>query len=181
MFSFGHCPNYLSPVHQFFISCSSVLDQLFISSWSAVHQFFISSVTSFAPKAQRPTFSARLSMPDYPSYIFSISFVFLNRLLFCVISTVQWSGASSICDGIISYTAMLIITKLYWLYPDHLLTLTKDNHCVPGCKIELWRDKYLCQLTSLFSVLGWLKGQLKQRYGQLAQVNGTIGHRRRRS
>ena len=41
-------------------------------------------------------------MPDYPSHIFSISFVVLNSLLFCVISTVQWSGATSICDGIIS-------------------------------------------------------------------------------
>ena len=95
-------------------------------------------------------------------YIYSLIFVWFTKIF-------------------VSYTAMLIITKLYWLYPDHLLTLTKDNHCVPGCKIELWRDKYLCQLTSLFSVLGWLKGQLKQRYGQLAQVNGTIGHRRRRS
>ena len=27
--------------------------------------------------------------------------MFLNSLLFCVISTVQWSGATSICDGII--------------------------------------------------------------------------------
>ena len=53
-------------------------------------------------KARRPTFGTRLSTPDYPSYIFSISFVFLNSLLFCVISTVQWSGATSICDGIIA-------------------------------------------------------------------------------
>ena len=30
-----------------------------------------------------------LSTLDYPSYIFSVSFVFLNSLLFCVISTVQ--------------------------------------------------------------------------------------------
>ena len=48
-------------------------------------------------------FGTRLSMPDYPSYIFSISFVFLNSLLFRVISTVQWSGATSICDGIILF------------------------------------------------------------------------------
>ena len=47
-------------------------------------------------------FGTRLSTPDYPSYIFSISFVFLNSLLFRVISTVQWSGATSICDGIIA-------------------------------------------------------------------------------
>ena len=46
---------------------------------------------------------ARHSTPHYPSYIFSISFVFLNSPLFCVISTVQWSGATSICDGIISF------------------------------------------------------------------------------
>ena len=49
----------------------------------------------------RPTFGTRLSTPDYPSHIFSISFVFLNSLLFCLISTVLWSGATSICDGII--------------------------------------------------------------------------------
>ena len=41
------------------------------------------------------------SANDSLSYTFSISFVFLNSLLFCVISTVQWSGATSICDGII--------------------------------------------------------------------------------
>ena len=27
--------------------------------------------------------------------------MFLNSLLLCLISTVQWSGATSICDGII--------------------------------------------------------------------------------
>ena len=41
------------------------------------------------------------SAPDYSFCIFSVSFVFLNCLLFCVISTVLWGGATSICDGII--------------------------------------------------------------------------------
>ena len=54
-------------------------------------------------KARSPMFCARLLTLDYPSYIFSVSFVFLNSLLFCVISTVQWSGATSICDGIIIF------------------------------------------------------------------------------
>ena len=47
------------------------------------------------------TFGAQLSTPDHPSYIFLISFVFLNSLLFCLISTVLWGSATSICDGII--------------------------------------------------------------------------------
>ena len=96
-----------SVFHQFIISSSSFHHQLFIISSSALHQFFVSSstatnnVTSFAPKARRLTFCTRLSTLDYPSYIFSVSFVFLNSPLFCVISTEQWSGATSICDGII--------------------------------------------------------------------------------
>ena len=49
--------------------------------------------------ALRPTIGARPL--DYPSYIFLISFVFLNSLLFCLISTVLWGSATSICDGII--------------------------------------------------------------------------------
>ena len=115
-----------SALHQLFISSSSVLHQFFISYSSDLHQLFLvvygslwqsvaacasyfptlakNNVTIFAPKARRPTFGTRLSTPDYPSYIFSISFVFLNSLLFCVISTVQWSGATSICDGIIVAT-----------------------------------------------------------------------------
>ena len=48
----------------------------------------------------------RRSPPDYAFSIFSVSFVFLNSLLFCLISTVLWGGATSICDGII----------VYWLY-----------------------------------------------------------------
>ena len=47
------------------------------------------NVTTFAPKARRPTFGARLATPDYPSYIFSISFVFLNSLLCDITSTVE--------------------------------------------------------------------------------------------
>ena len=40
--------------------------------------------------------------PEYPPFCnFSVSFVILDSLLFCVVSTVQWCGASSICDGII--------------------------------------------------------------------------------
>ena len=46
---------------------------------------------------------ARRSPPDYPSSIFLVSFVFLSSLLFCLISTVLWSGATSICDGIIFF------------------------------------------------------------------------------
>merc|ERR1712051_1180505 len=106
-----------SALHQLFISSSSVLHQFFISSPSVLHQFFISSLSvlficiwqfvqsvaacgSYFPtlankqcnnlraegaKADvwHPTIDA-----DYPSYIFSISFVFLNSLLFRVISTV---------------------------------------------------------------------------------------------
>ena len=47
------------------------------------------------PDVRRPT--------DYPFCIFSVSFVFLNSLVFCLVSTVLWSGATSICDGIISF------------------------------------------------------------------------------
>ena len=63
------------------------------------------------------TFGTRLSMPDYPSYICSISFVFLNSLLFCVISTVQWGGATSICDGIISSEGALYVILPYDYQP----------------------------------------------------------------
>merc|ERR1712210_307232 len=102
----------LSFLHQFFTSSSSVLHQLFLAVYCSLWQSLAAcgsyfptlaknNVTTFAPKARRPTFGTRLTTPDYPSYIFSISFVFLNSLLFCVISTVQWSGATSICDGII--------------------------------------------------------------------------------
>ena len=116
----------LSTLHQFFIIISSsVLHQLFMSPSSVLHHFFISSlsvphqqknnVTSFAPKARRLTFCTRLSTLDYPSYIFSVSFVFLNSLLFCVISTEQWSGATSICDGIIFIHFHPLLIKGYVL------------------------------------------------------------------
>ena len=85
------------------------------------------NVTTFAPKARRPTFGARLSTPDYPSYIFSISFVFLDRLLFGVISTVQWSGATSICDGIIFIPC-----------PNPFVRLG----CITWITVLIWRTSY---------------------------------------
>ena len=48
-----------------------------------------------------------LKMTDYPFSIFSVSSVFLNSLLFCVISTVLWGGATSICDGIIFFNFLI--------------------------------------------------------------------------
>ena len=68
-------------------------------------------VTSFAPQARRLMF-ARRSPPDYPSSIFLVSFVFLSSLLFCLISTVLWSGATSICDGIILVIFMSTLFSL---------------------------------------------------------------------
>ena len=73
-------------------------------SWSHLHKLtFVHSLVlppalKFYPPPPPPPPPSTL---DYPSYIFSVSFVFLNSLLLCVISTVQWSGATSICDGII--------------------------------------------------------------------------------
>ena len=95
--------SYSSVLHQFFISSSSVIHQLFISYSSVIHQLFM--------------FCAWLSTLDYPSYIFSVSFVFLNSLLFCVISTVQWSGATSIFDGIILIPINGFM--LYFLFSRH--------------------------------------------------------------
>ena len=45
--------------------------------------------------------------------------MFLNSLLFCVISTVQWSGATSICDGIISSASIASETFLFAPYYDY--------------------------------------------------------------
>ena len=61
-----------------------------------------------------------------PFSIFSVYFVFLNSLLFCVISTVQWSGATSICDGIISNNAPLLFL-IFWhiIYGN-----ARSNPCV---------------------------------------------------
>ena len=39
----------------------------------------------------------------------NFSVVFLNSLLFCVVSTVQWCGATSICDGIIIMVLKVIL------------------------------------------------------------------------
>ena len=81
------------------VVCGSLCKPIvvFSSLWHFVAACY---VTSFKPQARRLMFARRLP-PDYPYHIFSVSFVFLNSLLFCVISTVQWSGATSICDGII--------------------------------------------------------------------------------
>ena len=84
-----------SSVHQFIISSSSVHHQFIISSSSVHHQFIVSS------SSVHRQFIVSSSSVHHQSYIFSISFVFLNGLLIRVISTVQWSGATSICDGII--------------------------------------------------------------------------------
>ena len=54
---------------------------------------------------------ARRSALDYPSSIFSVSFVFLNSLLFCLISTVLWGGATSICDGIIEMQCIALCSS----------------------------------------------------------------------
>ena len=70
------------------------------SLWQPFPNFSKNNVTSFAPQARRLMFGRR-SAPDYPFSIFSVSFVFLNSILFCVISTVLWGGATSIFDGII--------------------------------------------------------------------------------
>jgi len=104
-------------VHQLFTSCSPVVHQLFTSCSPLVHQLF----TSCSPVVHQ-----FLSTLDYPSYIFSVYFVFLNSLLFCVISTVQWSGATSICDGIISNNAPLLFL-IFWhiIYGN-----ARSNPCV---------------------------------------------------
>ena len=43
---------------------------------------------------------ARHSAPDYPPFCIPLVSVFLNSVLFWMVSTVQWWGATSICDGI---------------------------------------------------------------------------------
>ena len=94
-------------------------------------------------------FGAWLSTPDYPSYIFSISFVFLKRLLFCVISPVQWSGATSICDGIIfGFWLSFYLSLLFWplctsASPEYELDLTTLTLLVgvQGCLFR-WQHMY---------------------------------------
>ena len=105
----GHLKKPLSPTpvrwsltnSQFHISTLSVsFDPRGVLPWDAI--YFMPF--PFPPDQQifeGAKADVLLSMLDYPSYIFSVSFVFSNSLLFCVISTVQWSGATSICDGII--------------------------------------------------------------------------------
>ena len=80
-----------------------------------------------APDYRRPTIDVRLSTLDYPSYIFSVSFVFLNSLLFCVISTVQWSSAISICDGIIARLCVAGI-MCFWLFSKPVVLIFWEIH-----------------------------------------------------
>ena len=86
-------------------------------------------------------------MPDYPSYIFSISFVFLNSLLFCVISTVQWSGATSICDGIIYGTLSLLRWVLRLAFAMQIEAVFPLEHrsavAIRADLLELWSNERL--------------------------------------
>ena len=69
----------LSSLWRFVTACCSL--------WQSFPNFSKTNVTSFAPQARRLMFALR-SAPDYPFSIFSVSFVFSNSLLFCLISTV---------------------------------------------------------------------------------------------
>ena len=69
-----------------------------------------------------------LKMTDYPFSIFSVSSVFLNSLLFCVISTVLWGGATSICDGIIIGPATTI-----------------TSHYDSFCSTIIFHDTQMCE------------------------------------
>ena len=99
-------------------------------------------VTSFAPQARRLMF-ARRSPPDYPSSIFLVSFVFLSSLLFCLISTVLWSGATSICDGIIQDCR-----GNFWLEGDKNLiwTFLWTNETQPSHPGSAAEDIFYCSM-----------------------------------
>ena len=82
--------------------------------------------------------------------------MFLNSLLVCVISTVQWSGATSICDGIIFLPTLIIPLK-----------------CI--CKVRHSVSCLTCLLYKYFTLL-WRWGGWK--FEEEVVVPGAVEHSR---
>ena len=94
-----------------------------VSSCGSHFQIFAKTMLCPSRRRREGWCSPDVRHPTIPLVSFFSLFVFLNSTLFCVISTVLWSGATSIFDGFMFMFLIFVFCFSYLYYVSHICIL----------------------------------------------------------